>query len=403
MTDTSLSAGDIIELTTDRLAYGGEAVARHDGLAVFIPFAAAGERLRVRITERKKNFARAAIEQVLIPADSRREAPCRYYGECGGCQLQHINYNAQLEAKTGFVRDALERVGRIDWPGEIEIRHAAEFGYRARAQVKVERLDETSTRVGFARGGLRSVCDVASCAILLPGLDAALGSLRDAIAGNPDLIESSGRSMEINIAAGDSGVSFEPQVSGLPGGVLGRGLAEFNFRFSPAAFFQANSLMIETLLAEAVGDESGLLAIDLFAGVGLFTLPLARRYTRVIGIESDRRAASFAADNIAANNVSNADVHQSNAATWLERFAARRNPAPDLILLDPPRAGAADTIPHIIAARPARITYVSCDPSTLARDLRKLLDAGYELRSVVALDMFPQTYHVEVVARLDIC
>jgi len=400
--NASLSIGDIIEVTTDRLAYGGEAVARHVGLAVFIPFAAAGERLRVRITELKKNFARAAIEEVLVPADSRREAPCRYFGECGGCQLQHINYPAQLEAKTGFVRDALERVGRIDWPREIEIKHAAEFGYRARAQVKVERLDGTSTRIGFARAGSRSVCDVASCAILLPRLDAALGSLREAVAGNPGMLERDGRFVEINIAAGASTVSFEPQVMGLPGGVLSRRLAGLKFRFSPAAFFQANELMLETLLAEAVGDESGSLAIDLFAGVGLFTVPLARRYSRVIGIESDRRAAAFAAENIAANKVSNADVHQSNAAPWLERLAAKRNPAPDLILLDPPRAGAADTIPHIISARPARITYVSCDPATLARDLRKLLDSGYELRSIVALDMFPQTYHVEVVAKLDV-
>ena len=398
--DSSLSAGDIIEVTTERLAYGGEAVARHDGLAVFVPFAAAGERLLVRIAERKKNFARGAIERILVPGDSRRDAPCPYFGECGGCQLQHITYNTQLKAKVGFVRDALERVGRIDWPREIEIRHAAEFGYRARAQVKVERIDEASTRVGFARAGSRSVCDVTSCKILVPELDTALGSLRDAVASNRGVLQSSGRLVEINIASGDDAVSFEPQPGGLPGGVLSRRLAGFNFRFSPAAFFQVNAPMLDTLLAEAVRDESGSLAIDLFAGVGFFTLPLARRYSRVIGIESDRRAAALAAENIAANKISNADVYQTNAATWLERLAARHSPPPDLVLLDPPRTGAADTIPHIITARPARITYVSCDPATLARDLRKLLDAGYELTSIVALDMFPQTYHVEVVATL---
>jgi 23S rRNA (uracil1939-C5)-methyltransferase len=400
VTGASLSVGDIIEVTTERLAYGGDAVARYNGLAVFVPLAAPGDRLRVRVTDLKKNFARAVIERVLAPADSRRDAPCRYFGECGGCQLQHINYAAQLEAKAGFVRDALERVGRIDWPHEIEIKHAGEFGYRARAKIKIERHNEGPPRIGFARAGSRSVCDVASCAILIPELDAALGSLREAVSNNPDLIKTPGAVAEINIAAGGSAVSVEPQVDRLPGGVLNRRVAGFTLRFSPATFFQANPLMLETLVSEAVGEESGSLAVDLFAGVGLFTLPLARRYARVIGVESDRRAASFALENITTNKLANVDVYQTNAASWLEKFAGTRDAAPDLVLLDPPRIGAAETIPSLIARKPSRITYVSCDPTTLARDLRKLLDGGYELRRVVALDMFPQTYHVETVVGL---
>jgi 23S rRNA (uracil1939-C5)-methyltransferase len=348
----------------------------------------------------KKNFARGVIEEVLTQSGSRRAAPCRYYGECGGCQLQHVTYEAQLEAKAGFVRDALERVGGIDWTREIEVRHAAEFGYRARTQVKVERFNEAPVRIGFARAGSRSVCDVESCAILAPPLDAALGALRKSIAANPDRLTAVGTRADINIAAGDSSVSFEPQVSGLPGGVLSRTVAGFHLRFSPATFFQGNELMLETLVREAVGGESGSLAIDLFAGVGLFTLPLARLYGQVIGVESDRRSAAFARENIAASRLSNVEVRPAVAAAWLAQYAARRAPAPDLILLDPPRTGAADTIPHLAAAMPARITYVSCDPATLARDLRRLLDYGYELQSVVALDLFPQTYHVEAVVSL---
>ncbi|HSO76508.1 MAG TPA: class I SAM-dependent RNA methyltransferase [Blastocatellia bacterium] len=399
MTD-SIAVGDIIEVTTGQLAYGGDAVARHNGLAVFVQFAAPNERLRVRITELKKNFARAVVEEVLTQSPSRREAPCRYFGQCGGCQLQHVSYQAQLEAKTGFVRDALERVGKIDWPREIEIKHAAEFGYRARAQVKIERANEAATRIGFARAGSRSVCAVESCAILLPELDAALGALRKSAAANPGRPAAARTRTETNIAAGDSAVSFEPQVGELPGGVLSRTVAGFVFRFSPATFFQANALMLEALVHEAVGGESGSLAIDLFAGVGLFTLPLAGRYAQVIGVESDRRCVAFARENIAASTRSNVDVRQAGAAAWLEKFASMRAPAPDLILLDPPRTGAADSIPHLAAAKPARITYVSCDPATLARDLRELLSSGYELRSVVALDLFPQTYHVETVASL---
>lgn len=400
MPDSSLSTGDIIEVSIERLAYGGDGVARYNGLALFVPFAAPGERLRVRVTEVKKNFARAAIEQVVTASDSRREAPCRYFGECGGCQLQHINYQAQLLAKEGFVRDALERVGRVDWPHEIQIRHAGELGYRARAQVKLERVEDSRISIGFARAGSRSVCDVESCPILVPELDSVLEALRSAAKKDAAIIGGTKSSSEVNIAAGDSGFSLEPRVSGLPGGVLTRRAAGFSFRFSPATFFQANPMMLETLISEAIGNETGSLAIDLFAGVGLFTLPLARRYTRVIGIEADRRSTSFARDNIEINKLSNVDVNRADAAAWMEKRTGRRKTAPDLILLDPPRTGAADTIPHIIIAKPERITYVSCDPTTLARDLRKLLDAGYQLRKVVALDMFPQTYHVETVVAL---
>jgi len=396
----TLNIGDVVEVTTERLAYGGDAIARLNGLAVFVHLAAPGERVRVRITERKKNFARAVIDRILEPSSSRREPPCQYFGDCGGCQLQHINHEAQLKAKVGFVKDALERVGRIDWPHEIRIKHVAEFGYRARAQIKLERVDEAQMQIGFARAGSRSVCDVERCAILRPELDAALASLRQAVHRNSSPIGFSGKFAEINVAAGDSTIAFEPQVDGLPGGVLSRSVAGFDFRFSPETFFQVNSLMVETLVSEAIGDHSGSLAIDLFAGVGLFTLPLSRRYQQVVGVESDRRSAAFARENIAANKLSNVEVDHEGAAVWLEKFTRRRAQEPDLVLLDPPRAGAAGTVPHIVALKPKRITYVSCDPATLARDLRKLLDSGYELQRVVALDLFPQTYHVETVATL---
>ena len=140
MKQNPLSVGDVVEVTTERLAFGGEAVARYDGLAVFVPFAAPGERLRIRITERKKNFARGVIEEILAPSPRRRAPACQHFGECGGCQLQHLTYDEQLKAKSSFVRDALARIGRIPWDREIEVRSAAEFGYRSRAQVKIERL-----------------------------------------------------------------------------------------------------------------------------------------------------------------------------------------------------------------------------------------------------------------------
>lgn len=391
MKDASLKVGDIIELTAERLAYGGDAVARYDGLAVFIPLAAPGERLRVRIVGRKKRFARAVIERVLEPSPSRREPPCEYFGDCGGCQLQHLTYEAQLEANVGFVRDALERIGRIDWPHRIRILHGEEFGYRGRAQIKI---DKEAGRIGFNRSGSDVVCDIKSCKILLPELNEALRSLR-AVAGEADV-------WQLEIAAGESAVSFSPAFADLPAGALRRTVRGAIYNFSASTFFQANPDLLGELIDEAVGEESGELAIDLYAGVGLFTIQLARRFKRVIGVESDREAITFALKNLSANNIANVGFHATTAETWLAgSINGGSHNSPDLVLLDPPRSGASAAIPMIAKLEPSRIVYVSCDPATLARDLRSLIELGFSVGGLSVIDLFPQTYHIETVARLE--
>jgi len=389
--DVCLKVGDSIEVTAERLAYGGDAVARYDGLAVFIPLAVPGERLRVGIVERKKSFARALIERVLEPSPSRREPPCEYFGDCGGCQLQHLSYEAQLEAKVGFVRDALERIGRIDWPHRIRILHGEEFGYRGRAQIKI---DKEAGRIGFNRARSNVVCDIKSCPILLPELNEALRSLRPA-ADEADV-------GQVEMAAGESAVSFAPAFADLPAGALRRTVRGAIYNFSPSTFFQANPGLLGELIDEAVGEGSGELAIDLYAGVGLFTIQLARRFKRVIGVESDREAISFAIKNLSANNITNVGFHATTAETWLAgSISARSHNSPDLVLLDPPRSGASAAIPLIATLKPSRIAYVSCDPATLARDLRVLIDLGFRIGGLSVIDLFPQTYHVETVAQLE--
>ena len=391
MRHASLTVGDIVEVTAERLAYGGDAVARYDGLAVFIPLAAPGERLRVRIVERKKSFAQAVIERVLEPSPSRRKPPCTYFGDCGGCQLQHLSYQAQVEGKLGFVRDALERIGHIDWPHEIRILHGEEFGYRGRAQIKI---DKKTGRIGFNRAGSNAVCDIVTCPILLPELNEALRPLR-AIASEADV-------GQVEMAAGELAVSFTPAFAGLPAGALTRTLRSAIYNFSPSTFFQANPGLLGELIDEAVGGESGELAVDLYAGVGLFTIQLARRFNRVIGVESDRESARFASENLRANRITNAEFHVSDVETWLKRSLDEGiTHSPDLVLLDPPRSGASPAVPLIVALKPARIVYVSCDPATLARDLRSLTDSGFGLSTITAIDLFPQTYHVETIATLE--
>jgi 23S rRNA (uracil1939-C5)-methyltransferase len=407
--DGSLKVGDVVEVMARRLAYGGDAVARHNGLAVFIPLAAPGERLRVRVVERKKNFARAVIEEILIASPSRRETPCEHFGDCGGCQLQHITYEAQLEAKAAFVRDALARVGRIDWPHEIRVRHASEFGYRSRAQVKLGRVNasaEQGRAIGFNRAGSHSICDVRSCPILAPELNSALQSVRSSLYSTNAQKESAtsfDEISEVEMAIGEAGVSIEPAFAGFTSEVAQRNVRGAVYHFSPATFFQVNSLLLNELIEEAVDENAGGLAIDLYAGVGLFTIQMARQFDKVIGVESDGGAARYARKNIRANGVSNVKFYNSRVEEWLDTFVEQRrsDQPPDFMLLDPPRSGAAGAIDKIAALGPGHISYVSCDPTTLARDLRRFIDSGYELRRVTAVDLFPQTYHIETVARLN--
>jgi 23S rRNA (uracil1939-C5)-methyltransferase len=306
-----------------------------------------------------------------------------------------MSYEAQLEAKAGFVRDALVRVGRIDWPHEITVRHSSEFGYRTRAQVKLApgAADENHARaIGFNRAGSHSICDVSSCPILVPELNDALQSLRSS-PGN--------EASQVEMAFGDSGVSFEPALRGLSSGAVERHVRGDVYRFSPATFFQVNSLLLDDLIEEAIGESAGELAIDLYAGVGLFTIQLARRFDKVIGVESDRSATRFARENIKANEVTNVKFFNARVDQWLDSFLNQKsNRPPDFVLLDPPRNGAAESISRISELNPASISYVSCDPTTLARDLRRLIDSGYDLQRVTAVDLFPQTYHIETIAQL---
>ncbi|MEW6212278.1 MAG: TRAM domain-containing protein, partial [Acidobacteriota bacterium] len=205
-----LHAGDIIEVETERLAFGGDAVARARGLAIFIPFAAPGERVRVRVTQIKKNFARARIEEILRPSVERRAPLCPHFGECGGCQLQHISYRSQIEAKRDFIRDSLARIGRIEWPREIEIHRSTEYGYRSRAQVKVEKQGD-HLRIGFNRRSSHSVCDIESCPVLKGDLNSLLAVLRKKLQSG-DAPQAS----EFEIAASDAAVSLSPSTRGLP-------------------------------------------------------------------------------------------------------------------------------------------------------------------------------------------
>lgn len=384
---TTLQLGQSIELQTDRLAFGGFCVGRHDGMAVFVPFAAPGERVRVTITALEKNHAKARLDEVLQASPSRREPRCKHFTDCGGCQFQHIDYATQVAAKQEFVRDALVRTGGFDWPQPVVVHHAREWDYRARTQLKVK-----GRHLGFARAMSHEVIDIEECPVLAPELESQILPLRQLIATLPkDEIP-----YQVDGACGTDGASFAPDMPGVRKDLVAHDVLGFRYLIEPESFFQGNRHLVAELVKGALGDERGELAFDLYAGVGLFTLPLSQRFTRVVAVEDERRAATLGRVNVKHNGRDNVVYHR----TTTEQFLKTNKERPDLVLMDPPRLGCKPAIPQLLALQAARIVYVSCDPNTLARDLRSFCDGGYELEQVEGYDMFPQTYHVECVARL---
>lgn len=397
----AVQLGSVHEVTIEKLVYGGEGLARIGTQAVFVPLAAPGDRLRVRIVAVERNFARAVIEEVLEAAPVRRSPPCPHFGVCGGCQLQHLDYAAQLVAKAEFVRESLRRLGGIEWAGEIKTCAADEFAYRSRAEIKVERDELGQPRLGFFKTGTHEVCEVNDCPILLPLVNRELQRLH----AEPTLIP--GDATRVYLTAGDDEVIVTPatgedakssEVDAL--GTAHQRIAGFNYEFGVRSFFQSNRLLVEELVKTVVEDKQGELAVDLYAGVGLFSLPLASRFKQVCAVEGNRAAAQHGVENARANNVTNVRYETVSVEAWL-KYKAAEQPRPDLVVLDPPRAGAGATVIERLAAlAPPQLVYVSCDPATLARDLKMLVAYGYGLESVTVFDMFPQTFHVETVVGL---
>lgn len=385
---TTLATGQLLEVTAERLCFGGAAIARHDGMAVFVPFAAPGDRLRVEILEVDKRHARARIVEVLAPGPTRRAPRCRHFGTCGGCHFQHVDYAEQVRQKGEFVRDALVRTGGFDWPEPVVVHAAGEWGYRSRTQLKVQHR-----QLGFHRPGTNDLVEIEQCPVMHPELEQALPTLRAALAALP----ATQRVHQVEGACGHDGSAWAPDLPGVRKDLVEHRVLGFRYLVEPESFFQGNHLLVDALVDHAVRDERGELAFDLYAGVGLFSLPLARGFARVVAVEDERRAATLARVNVKQNGCDN--VHFLRQTT--EQFLRHNRERPDLVLIDPPRQGARPALQLLQELAPRRLVYVSCDPNTMARDLRSLVGAGYRIAQLQSFDMFPQTYHVESVAHLE--
>jgi 23S rRNA (uracil1939-C5)-methyltransferase len=387
--------GDVLDVRVEKIVPRGFGLCFAEKLTVLVPLAAPGDELRVRLTDVKKRLAFAEIVEITRPGPDRVEPPCQYFGTCGGCNFQQLNYQAQLAAKLGILTDCLTRIGKIEVRQDIPIIPSPhEYTYRSRARWH---LDADTRSVGYFRRDSNELIDVNICPVLTPGVQSALEYVRESTEW--DMLWSD--QPQVEAASGDDGrISIFSAEWSEPAAELSLTVKGDTYSYTAETFFQANKFLVGELIETAIGDASGGTALDLYAGVGLFALPLSRRFGSVVAVEEHSAAAAFARKNAAGIGATNISVVNRSVAGYL---ADNQNTAVDLMLIDPPRSGPeAKTIELITSMRPANLVYVSCEPSILARDLRSLLDAGYSINKITAIDLFPQTHHVETVVRLTI-
>jgi 23S rRNA (uracil1939-C5)-methyltransferase len=379
----ALSAGDLVEARIEKLVYGGLGLAHVAGQVLLVPYAAPGDRLAVRITEVGRRVLRGSIEAIVERSTARVEPDCAHFGACGGCQLQHVDRSTELAAKAEFVRDCLRRIGGVHWGAPIEVVAGEPYGWRSRAELHVFRTKAGERRAGYFRAASRDLVAIDDCPVLEPALREELRGLAKDPARIPRDAE------HLDLAAGDDGA-----VARAPGARVHRSIGGFAFVFEAGSFAQGNVAIAEELVRRAIGTAHGDVAFDLYAGPGLFTLPLARRFSVVHAVEAEPRSVSLGTGNALANGIDNVRWSEERVEDWLDARAGELHP--EFVLLDPPRAGAGKRVVDAVAAcAPREIAYVSCDPATLARDVRHFLDRGRAIRAITALDMFPRSYHVE--------
>jgi 23S rRNA (uracil1939-C5)-methyltransferase len=423
------------ELSIDDLGHDGRGVGRVEGKAVFVSGALPGERVRARQTGRNRNFDEAVAIEVLQASPQRVVAKCAHYGLCSGCVLQHLGQDAQIVAKQHVLLENLARIGHVQPDRVLEPLTDAAWGYRRKGRLSVRYVEKKGrTVLGFREAGNpRYVAELSECHTLLPELGQRLPALTALV----ESLEAKRAVPQIEFIAGDGPLALvfrhlEPlpdadllrlrafaQASGYvlylqPGGTdtvrpldedaeLSFPIPEFDLRlqFRPLDFIQVNAGLNQKMIARALellDPQPQDRVLDLFCGLGNFTLPLARRAGRVVGVVGDPGLIARARENAARNGLANVEFHAADLAKDLSAEPWMRAGF-DKLLVDPPRAGAAEVLAQLPLKGIGRIVYVSCHPGSLARDAGFLVrERGYRLVAAGAMDMFPQTAHVESIA-----
>jgi 23S rRNA (uracil1939-C5)-methyltransferase len=444
-------------LSIEKLIYGGVGLARTpsgaDGrsMAVFVPFVLPGERVDVEIRLEKPGFARGSVAQLIEASPDRIEAPCPYFRQCGGCHYQHIPYERQLEFKAEILRETLQRIAKIELKSEIRLHASPPWNYRNRTRLQVQTVPEFA--LGYFRFGSHEFLPVRECPISSPLLNRVTARLLELRGLNcPPTVQE----IELFADAADERLlawafcgreadkrdllrwteALErelPEISGItffssqrrsskgesserrleddapidPKSLAQSGAKSIRYRtknheyqVSAGAFFQVNRYLIDELVSVVAGDVRGDVALDLYAGVGLFSAALARNFHHIFGVEASQTSHADFVHNVPANvKAVGARTEDYLRSDYLRSRPVRKRP--DLVVLDPPRTGAGKVvIRSLVELGAPRIRYVSCDPATLARDIAPLLAAGYHIEEAHLFDLFPETFHIESVLLL---
>jgi 23S rRNA (uracil1939-C5)-methyltransferase len=382
-----------VTVTLGEMAYEGGAVAHDDGRTLFIDYGLPGETVVAELDRERAGVFYGRVAEVLAPDPARTQPACSYFGVCGGCQWQHIAYERQLELKRDIVRAQLRRIGGFeDPPVSATVGAPNPWGYRNHIRFTAKARGE----IGFMRRGTHAFLRIDECKIADPWINEVLPRLQGHGSGL--------HQVAIRRGVNSGEVMVQPDLSGIdshlprPGAFYHEELLGQRFRISGASFFQTNTPQAERLISlvrEKLDPQSHETLADAYAGVGTFAVILAPLVSRVIAIEESAAAVEDARVNIA--GFPNIEYHKGKVEDILPTI----DQAIDCLILDPPRVGAhPSAIEAVLGAKPSLIAYVSCDPATLARDLRLLVDGQYEVLDVTPVDMFPQTYHIECIASL---
>ena len=438
-----------MRLQIEKVVYGGAGLGYQcegsdAGKAVFVPFTLPGEDVEATLSADKSGYGEASLVQVIKASPERVAAGCRHFGECGGCQLQHATYSAQVQMKTDILRETLERAGLGSLP-EVQVHLGEPWGYRNRIRLRVEAVDG-AIRLGYNRRGGNYFLPIQECPIAAPLLWRAASALLR-LAKSDAVVERWMRAaveVELFANAGESklqmtvfvrkalSAGFEdfcgrlkmlvPELAGAGVSILAKesaqkrrrderpavggrwradGLlytaAETDYWVSRGGFFQVNRFLVDEMVRVVTAGRRGGVAWDLYAGVGLFSRALARGFERIVAVEGDETAAADLARALKGN-----EMRAVRAATVeFLRDAVVQRERPELVVMDPPRAGVGAEVCALLArVKAAEMVYVSCDPVTLSRDLKAMVDSGYRIKELHLVDMFPQTFHLETVAML---
>ncbi len=431
-----------MQLTIEKLVYGGDGLTRlpadehGSGKAVFVPFVLEGERIEASLLEQKRGFARGHAETILQASPHRIEPQCPYFRRCGGCHYQHSGYEHQLEIKTAILKDTLRRIAKLELDTKITVHPSPPWNYRNRTRLRVRAVPEFA--LGYYKFRSHELLPVEECPVSSPLINRAIAAFWQMGRGRamPDAIheieffanaDDTELLIEASCEAGAPGSSIRewadaargisPEIAGIvaykvegsgataviesqPVAVSGAREISYrtdgaSYRVSAGAFFQVNRHLVNELVKIAAAEESGHTALDLYAGVGLFSTSLSERFAQVIAVESSQTSHA----DLVHNSPSNVKAVRATTADFLRNAPGKLRP--DLVVVDPPRSGLGETVVQgLVGLGAHRMTYFSCDPATASRDLVGLLSAGYRIEQAHLVDLFPQTYHLESVFHL---